>query len=74
MTRVTVSGVWEDKGKCVTCNGFCGLGGGWGREKVSRVTVSGVCGEGQGKTVSRVTVSVVCEGVVQGKGVTCNGF
>ena len=35
----TVSGVWGAKGKGVTCNGFCGLGG--TREKVSHVTVSG---------------------------------
>ena len=39
VSRVTVSGVWEDKGKGVTCNGFCGLGG--TRGKVSHVTVSG---------------------------------
>ena len=49
------------KGKGVTCNGFCGLGGGWGKEKVSRVTVSEVW-RGEWKKVSRVTVSVVWEG------------
>ena len=50
VSRVTVSGVWEDTGKGVTCNGFCGLGGtrgngfcglGGTRGKVSHVTVSG---------------------------------
>ena len=51
MSRVTVSGVCEGRGKGVTCTGFCGLGWGWGREKVSRVMVSGVC-EGRGKGVT----------------------
>jgi hypothetical protein len=55
MSHVTVSGVWERKGKGVTCNGFWGLegegtvitcNGFWGLEgeweKVSHVTVLGV--------------------------------
>ena len=46
LAHVTVSVVWRDKGKGVTCNGFWGFGG--IREKVSHVTVSGVWA-GQGK-------------------------
>ena len=28
VSHVTVSGVWREEGKCVTCYGFWGLGGG----------------------------------------------
>jgi hypothetical protein len=55
VSHVTVSRFWRDKGKGVTCNGFCGFGrdgkgvtcnGFWGleraKENVSHVTVSGV--------------------------------
>ena len=55
VSRVTVSGVWEDKGKGVTCNGFCGLG-----RKGKGVTCNGFCGlEGTMGKVSHVTVSGV---------------
>ena len=68
VSPVTVSRVWREEGRGVTCDGFSGLGGrgkrchmlrflvfGGRREEVSHVTVSGDWGE-------------------KGKGVTCNGF
>ena len=59
--------------KGVTCNGFCGLGGWWDREKVSRVTVSGVW-EDKGKGVTCNGFCGLGEGWGREKGVTCNSF
>ena len=64
VARVTVSGVWNEKGKGVTCNGF------WGSEKtmhkVSHVTASRVWNE-KGK-------GVTCNGFwgLEGKGKRCH--
>jgi hypothetical protein len=55
VSHVTVSRFWRAKGKGVTCNGFCGLGG--RPETVSHVTVA--VGLEETEEVSHVTVAGV---------------